>query len=243
MTTDGPGATESPYTVDGGRFQIEMTLFSYSSYAEPYAGAMYRLDSWAVGPINLKLGLFNSLDAQLVLEPYKHVFEREDGYYRDTREGIGDTTLRLKYNLWGNDSGRTALAVTPFVTLPTSAAGVGNANVQGGLLLPLEVELPWQFRLGVTSGFAAAENVFSSGRHAEFRNSIALDRELFWNLEGYVEFFSAVSTERGAGWTGTFDSGLIYWLTDNLQLNAGLNVGLTSSADDWHGFVGMAWRY
>jgi hypothetical protein len=30
MDTDGPGATESPYTVDAGHFQVEMTLADYA---------------------------------------------------------------------------------------------------------------------------------------------------------------------------------------------------------------------
>ncbi len=242
LIIDGPGATESPYTVDAGHFQIELTFFGYSSYTDLYEGEMYRLDVGIAGPVNLKVGLLNSLDVQLVLEPYKHVVEREGGYYRETRHGFGDTTVRLKYNLWGNDSGRTALAVTPFITFPTSAAGVGNARVEGGLLLPFSVELPWDSYLGLTSGFASAENVLTSGRNAEFRNSVALGRELSWDMEAYVEFFSSVTTERGAGWAGSFDLGLIYWLTDNLQLNAGLNIGLTGWADDWYGFAGMAWR-
>jgi len=52
-----------------------------------------------------------------------------------------------------------------------------------------------------------------------------------------------VSTERDTEWAGTFDTGLLYWLTEDLQLNVGVDLGLTDSADDWYGFVGMAWRY
>ena len=58
-----------------------------------------------------------------------------------------------------------------------------------------------------------------------------------------MELFSAVSTERDADWLGTFDTGLIYALTENIQLNTGVNIGVTRSADDWNGFVGLAWRF
>jgi len=243
MTIDGPGTTESPYTVDAGHFQIEMVLFGYSSYAEAAAEETYRLDEWSIGPMMLKLGLFNQLDVQLVLEPYNHVFEREGDYWRETSSGFGDTTLRLKYNLWGNDSGRSALALIPFVRFPTGAEGLTGEEVQGGLLLPFCLELPREFYLSLTSGFASEENLFSNGRQAEFRNSAALSREMFSALEGYVEFFSAVSTERDSPWVGAFGSGLSYWFTDDLLVNAGFSLGLTSGADDWHAYVGMAWRY
>ncbi len=48
-----------------------------------------------------------------------------------------------------------------------------------------------------------------------------------------MECFDAVSTERGVGRVTTFNTGLLYWLTDNLQLNAGVDIGLTAGADDW----------
>jgi len=67
--------------------------------------------------------------------------------------------------------------------------------------------------------------------HTEFGNSIALGHSLFGKLAGYVEFFSDVSTERGARWVGTFGMGLIYELTTNMQLDAGMNIGVTRSAE------------
>jgi hypothetical protein len=242
MDTDGPGATESPYTVDAGHFQIEMTFLAYTSERDPFDGETYELDAWAIAPMILKVGLFNRLDAQLVLEPY-NVVRESVGTNRVTSRGFGDTTLRLKYNFWGNDSGRTAFAATPYVKFPTSGEGLGNNSVEGGLILPLSVDLPQEFWLGLTTRFDAVRNFAESGYHAEFINSIAFGHDLFGNLFGYVEFFSAVSTERDADWVGTFNTGLIYSLTDNLQLNAGVNLGVTRAADDWSAFFGMAWRF
>jgi len=242
LDTDGPGSTESPYTVDAGHFQVEMTLVGYTSDRQSFAGVRQRFEAWAIAPMNLKIGLLNQLDAQLLLEPYILLYEREDGS-RVTRHGFGDTTVRLKYNFWGNDGGRTAFAATPYVKFPTSQDGVGNRGVEGGLILPLAVELPRAFYLGTTTRFDAVRSEDEPGYHAEFVNSIAFGHVLFGKLFGYVEFFSAVSTKRDADWVGTFDTGLIYELTENLQLNAGVNIGVTRSADDWNGFVGLAWRF
>jgi hypothetical protein len=244
MTIDGPGATESPYTVDAGHFQMEVNWVSYSTYKGRVEGVKERVEQWSIGPVTLKAGLWNALDAQLVLEPYHRVFEREEDGFRETREGFGDTTWRVKYNVWGNDGGRTALGVVPYVIFPTSGAGVGNRDVQGGVLAPLNVELPGEFHLGVTAGVGSAQNEFSSrGRHAAFRNSAALFRELFWGLEGYVEYFSLVSTERRSPRADTVGGGLSYWLTEDLQLNGGVSRGVTRGADDWALFFGAAWRY
>src|SRR5438552_9422419 len=70
MDTDGPGSTESPYTVDAGHFQVEMTLVGYTSDRQSFDGVTQRFEAWAIAPMNLKIGLLNRLDAQLLLEPY-----------------------------------------------------------------------------------------------------------------------------------------------------------------------------
>jgi hypothetical protein len=160
-----------------------------------------------------------------------------------TRRGFGDTTFRLKYNFWGNDGGRTAFAATPYVKFPTSQEGIGNRGVEGGLVLPLGVELPSDFWLGWTPRFDAVRNEDKPGYHAEFVNSVEVGHDLFGNLSGYLEFFSAASTERDADWEGTFDPGLIYEVTENLQFIAGVDIGVTRSADDWAAFLGLTWRY
>jgi hypothetical protein len=242
LDIDGPGSTESPYTVDAGHFQVEMTLVSYTYDRESFDGVTQQFEEWAIAPINLKIGLLNQLDVQVLLEPYNAQYEREDGT-RVTRRGYGDTTLRVKYNFWGNDGGRTAFAATPYVKFPTSQDGIGNRGVEGGVVLPLAVNLPRAFYLGVTARFDAVRDEEESGYHAEFINSIAFGHDLFGSLFGYVEFFSAVSTERDSNWVGTFDPGLIYELTENVQLNLGLNIGVNRAADDWTAFAGMAWRF
>src|SRR5688500_17973135 len=76
MDTDGPGTTESPYTVDAGHFQIEMTFLAYAAERDPFEGEPYELEALAILPMILKVGLFNRVDAQLVLEPHHVVRER-----------------------------------------------------------------------------------------------------------------------------------------------------------------------
>ena len=93
MDTDGSrgGSTESPYTVDAGHFQVEMSLVGYTSDRESFDGVTERFEAWAIAPMNLKIGLLNQLDAELLLEPYNLLYEREDGSLV-TRRGFGDTT-------------------------------------------------------------------------------------------------------------------------------------------------------
>jgi hypothetical protein len=219
-----------------------MRLVVYTYDRESFDGVTQRFEEWSIAPMNLKIGLLNQLDVQVLLEPYNVHYEREDGT-RVTRRGYGDTTVRVKYNFWGNDGGRTAFAATPYVKFPTSQDGIGTRGVEGGLVLPLAVELPSAFDLGLTTRFDAVRNEDELGYHAEFVNSVEFGHDLFGSLYGYVEFFSAVSTERDSNWEGEFITGLIYELTKNVQLNLGLSIGVTRSADDLTAFAGMAWRF
>ncbi len=131
----------------------------------------------------------------------------------------------------------------PFVKFPTNQHDLGNSAVEGGIIFPLAIELPGKFDLGAMTEVDSVRNENSSKYHAEFINSITVGHALVGELSAYAEFFSAVSTERDAKWIGTFDFGFTYKLTPNVQLDTGLNVGLTRSADDLNPFVGVSVRY
>jgi hypothetical protein len=81
------------------------------------------------------------------------------------------------------------------------------------------------------------------GYHTAFINSIAFGHDIYGKLGGYLEFFSEVSTESGSPWLGTVDLGLTYSLTKDIQLDAGVNIGITKSADDVSPFLGLSWRF
>jgi len=242
MSTDGPGTTESAYTVDAGHFQIEMTLASYARDQDSIPGVAERVETWSIAPMLLRAVLRNSLEAQVALEPYHHV-EIRDSTGRTTLRGFGDTTLRLKANIWGNDGGPTAFAITPYLKLPTGDVSFGRSRVEGGVVLPFEATLPSEFYLGLTTRFEAVQDEEGEGYHAEFVNSIAFGHDLIEEIFGYVEFFSAVSAKRSTPWVGALGTGLIWTLTENFQLNVGMHIGLTRFADDWGSFAGLAWRF
>lgn len=244
MSTDRPDKTESAYTVDAGHFQIEVDLVSYSHDRDKSGGGDTRVESWAAAPINFKMGLLNNVDLQTVIETYNHV-RTEDRVARTTtrQSGFGDVLSRLKVNLWGNDGGTTALAVMPFVKFPTNQDDLGNDSVEYGLIVPLAVELPAGFGLGLMTELDINRDAAGSGRHAEFVNSITLSHSLCGDLGGYAEFWSLVSAENGTPWQGSVDLGLTYGLTEDIQLDAGVNLGVTRSAEDVNPFVGVSFRF
>src|SRR5678815_4094255 len=73
MSTDRPDKKESAYTVDAGHFQFETDLVSYTRERDRSGGGDMRTDAYAIAPVNLKLGLLNNVDLQIVLDTYNRV--------------------------------------------------------------------------------------------------------------------------------------------------------------------------
>jgi len=247
LSTDRPDKTESPYSVDAGHFQIEWDLFAFTRDRRNPDNDGTQVDTYSFAATNFKIGLLNNVDVQFIFEP--HTIEKtrarnEDNViFRDTKQGFGDITTRVKINLWGNDGGKTAFAIMPFIKLPTNEEDLGNDNIEGGVILPLAVELPMGWGMGIMTEIDAVRNEEAKRYDAEFINTITFSHDIIGNLGGYVEFFSSVSSAKASLWVGTFDAGLTYGLTDNIQLDAGVNIGLTRSADDINPFLGLTVRF
>jgi hypothetical protein len=247
MSTDRPDKTESAYTLDAGHFQFEMDSFAFSRDRRNPDNDGTKVDSYTFAATNLKLGLTNNIDLQFVFEPHNIQKTRardDDGVvFHETREGFGDLTSRVKFNIWGNDGGMTALAIMPFITVPTSQDDLGTNKVEGGIIVPLAVALPCEFNMGVMTEVDFIRNEDADRHDAVLINSITFSHSLIGELNGYVEFFSAVNTAKASEWEGTVDVGFTYGLTDDIQLDAGVNVGVTRSAEDVNPFLGLTMRF
>jgi len=244
LVTDRPDKTESPYTVDAGHFQIEADVVSYSYDRHNLDRSDTGVETVAIAPVNLKVGLLNQVDFQLVLQTYTSVRARDraSGLVRKNR-GFGDVITRVKVNLWGDDGGRTAFGVMPYAKWPANQDHLGNNSVEGGVILPLALDLPHGWGVGLMTQYDFNRNSSGGDYHAEFINSITFGRVLIGQLAGFMEFFSSVSSERGSTWVGTVDVGFTYALTKDIQVDAGINIGVTRSADDWNPFLGISWRF
>jgi len=238
LSPDRPDKVESPYTLDAGHFMLEMDFVTYTH--DDTDGV--RTETWNVAPVNLKVGLLNNMDFQLIYDNYVHV-HTEDRLGTTTQSGFGDLTPRLKINLWGNDGGNTAFALLPFVKFPVNTDRIGNDAVEGGMILPLAVKLPAKWDMGLEAAASCFRNDTGSGYHADFIEAVTFDHTIIGKLSGYCEFFSDLSTEGGPGWIGTVDVGLEYKVTEDVQLDCGGNFGVTRAADDVNVFTGITVRF
>src|ERR1700690_1747956 len=115
FSTERPPKANSPYTVDAGHFQYEtdIAVFGYGNTDG------VKTQDWTMVDPTLKLGLTNTIDAELQITPYESVVTKSAG--NTTRvSGFGDVFARLKINVLGDDQGAVAGALFPYVKLPTA---------------------------------------------------------------------------------------------------------------------------
>ena len=229
MSADRPDFTESPYTVDAGALQLEMSFFDYAKSGGDH--------SWTVAPVNLKLGLLNNVDLQFVYDPYTEVTEDEQ-----TTSGFGDDfQFRLKVNLWGNDGGETALAIMPFLTVPTGSDD--DKHLEGGLIVPFGMDLCEGVGLGLMFDTDFFYDTLDDGYDTDFVGTGVIGVDLTDRVGLYCEGIAIWSTDSSVAFRGVLGVGGTYALTENLQLDAGVNIGLAGEVDDVNVFTGVTVRF
>ncbi len=242
MSTDRPDTTESPHTVDAGHVQIELSFVDLSFDRSNEDSQTTR--AYGFAPMLLKVGLLNDVDLQVGIDPYsrEHIDDRPTGAAR-TIDGFGDTMLRLKVNLLGNDGGDIAFALMPFVKFPTADGHVGNGNIEGGLIAPVAIELPGGFSLGMMAEVDFIRSAADDRYVVDFAHTAVVGRALTEDLEGYVEYAGFVNLNGDEDYRGYADAGLAYAVTSDVQLDTGVRFGLTEAADDVGVFAGLSLRF
>lgn len=246
MTTDRPDTTESPFTVDAGRVQVETNLFGYARSRRDVDGTI--TDTYEFATTNIRIGLTSSAEINFVLQPYGIVSAHPVTPAAATRSsGVGGLDIRAKFNLWGNDTfekSGSALALLPFVTLPTDRNnGISPEFVEGGLIVPLAVKLADKFGLGLNGGIVYTRDSDASGYRAEYLSSASLAYEWSEKLGSYYEVAARFHTEDPRGDIVVLGTGVTYKFNKNVQFDAGVNFGVTSAADRVNPFIGLATRF
>lgn len=236
METDRPDATESAYTVEAGHFQVETDLFKVTRNKNAEFLNIQNVFNLA----NFKLGLTEKMDIQLVVPTYVTNTTRElsTNNVIDKTAGFDDITLRLKYNIWGNAGGKTAFAVLPFLSFPTSS--FSDNGIQGGIVFPFALQLQEGLNAGAQAGAEIVKEA-NNRYYTNFLYSVTLGKSLSKRASVFAEVFSTYSA-----YAKTADiylnGGVIYSISQNVNIDAGFNYGVNKGADKIF-FTGFSLRY
>lgn len=230
-----PFVTEDTGTQGRGRFELELGL---EYVRDKEAGASAR--GWEFGP-QLSYGAAESVDILLLL-PY--LMQRSsEPMTREARDsGIGDFSATVKWRF--HERGPLSLALLPEVTFATGneAKGLGSGRASAGVSLVSTMELdPWNFDLQ----FGYRNN----------RNRVEERRDLYQISSAVTYQVSPrwrVGTDIGVGTNPDPASntppafllgGVIYQLSDLVDLDFGVKAGLNRAADDYGVLAGVTLRW
>jgi Putative MetA-pathway of phenol degradation len=240
FNTDRPTKANVPYTVDAGHFQYETDLVNFTHQV---TGPVHTNTILAPNP-TFKVGVTNNADLEVnVPLAGVHTFGSST-QPSSTLWGIGDTFVRAKVNLWGNDGGSSAAAVIPYVKAPSAPIGIGNGAAEEGLIAPVALSLPKDFTLLLVPEIDALKDSGDNGRHANFIFDINLSREVIKNVTAYVELWSDYDNDPIVKTTQvSFDTALSWIVFPNVQLDVGANFGLNSVTPAVQVYTGLSQRF
>jgi Putative MetA-pathway of phenol degradation len=240
FSTDRPTKSNVPYTVDAGHFQYETDLMNFTHQV---TGSVHTNTILVPNP-TFKVGVTNNADLEInVPIAGVHAFSSSTGP-SSTIWGIGDTFVRAKVNLWGNDGGSNAAALIPYVKAPSAPLGVGNGAVEEGLIVPVAFGLPNNFALLLVPEIDVLRDGADDGRHPNFIFDVNLSREVIKNVTAYAEFWADYNNDPVVKTTQlSFDTALAWTVFPNVQLDVGANFGLNAVTPAIQVYAGASQRF
>jgi hypothetical protein len=246
MTTERPSKTDSPYSLDAGHFQVESNLFQSVHNDDCIGGTCTdtRQTYWG-GSTNLRIGLLDNTDLQIISDLFRSVESKDKTTGDKSRhDGFGDTQVRLKVNLTGNDpSSKFSLGIIPYVKIPTNQDDLGNDRYEGGIGLPFNINFSDGWSLGGMTQYNLISDADGTGYDSAYANSLIVGKSITDKVSGYGEFYTYKADQQGAHCLNTADFGVIYAINSKLRVDANVAFGVSDAADDTNFFLGTAYRF
>lgn len=237
METDRPDVTESPYTVDAGHFQYETDIIGLTREKSDFKNTKTLL----INQANLKIGLTGSTAIQIGFETYGWQKEKDlNTGITESKHGVGDLNIRIKQNIIGNNKGNFALAILPYVKIPTSQYEDDDL-VEGGLTVPMIYKFSGEWKLGFQVEVDRLKDTDEHAMHTELLQTLTISHPLSKNIEGIAETYYTYDFKAHEIYN-FINAAVQMEVAKNFKIDAGLNYGIQHHAEKRY-FLGASYRY
>jgi hypothetical protein len=239
ICADRPGLATPTCSVPVGQVQVEIGMIDW--VRDRSRGI--RTDELAIGDTSVKVGVTDRLHFEVSGLPFIRS-HTHDVTAKTAASGVGDVSVAAKYRLT-EDSGALQVALRPFVKLPTSKMPLGNGHVEGGLILPVEYALKGsELAIVWSPEVDILPDEEGTGHHVATTQVIGVAFPLSSRTTASVEFSGAWDWDRATTSREFVVGGsLAHLLSRDLQIDAGVNLGLNRSAPDLELYSGFAIRF
>jgi len=222
----------SPNTIKAGSFQFQTGVdLSYREWDTRF-GVQRTSRQWTLGDTWVTYGVTKDLEFQAGIPLWQL---NRDGFRTDLlKDHQSDTTfgnnvtLRGRYNLWGNDGGRTSLGLLGTVVLPTGSCD----SYEYGLAAAFSYRTTCNADMRFSTGFMLMENR-DNGWNPAYDNRLSISHSIIGGLSGLVAFDARISTERRTEWSTSVEAGLFYNFTPVDQLFGGSSFHTSGRTPDF----------
>jgi len=235
---DRPGKATPACILDVGRLQLETGLAD----AALQRGGGQRDDVYTIGQTEIRYGIASHTELEAVVTPWSIERSRDAGG-RTRRSGFGDLALGFRTALSDPDGKGTLVSLQAFATAPTGTHHQGAGDWEGGVRLPVSADLGGGFSLGVTPEADLRRDGDAHGRHLAFSTAVSVGHALGPLSVGAELWAEGDEDPGGHVNSASFDLSAAWMAAKDLQLDAGLNAGLTHDTPDLELYVGVARRF
>jgi len=231
--------SESPTTVERGRWLVEADLYSaaYDRHTYQRDGVHYR--STYVGSWLLSTGIAAKVDVQGGLDTWREERAAGDGWSERGR-GVGDAWLRAKWNFAGDEANGPAWALLPYVKLPLADRDVGNGRGEPGCAVVFGRPLENDRWCNATVGLDWLDDG-GGGRSVGYYGSLALTWPCGQGVSAYAEAVAGMNAEATREWSGELGLGLTRDFGRGVILDLAVYVGVTRAAPDVTPVLRLVW--
>jgi hypothetical protein len=159
-------------------------------------------------------------------------------------EGFADPSVGAKAVLRVDADERRAspqVALLFGTTLPVGSSELREPHAQPFTVLALSWGLSESVSLGANLGAALASD--GGEQYGELSGSVAAGFSVTDRVGVFVELFGFVPESDGGPETSYLDAGITRLLSNDLQLDLRVGVGLDDEADDLFAGIGVSWRH
>ena len=225
IDTDRPDLTDGTGTVARGHVQLE------SGYTLVWSRRGFL--SLSVPELFARIGMFDGVELRIG-ETYRRT---DEGSERATLRGWDDLQLGTKIRLASQRGNRPSFSMELFTSLATGADAIsaGRPLPGGALLAEWDGDGPWSVGAEVQASRDPDDGIaWSPSLSIQFRPVDA--------LQFYGEFYTQQSTGAVAPGESYFNAGVLFLLSNNVQIDARFGVGLNNAAARNYFGMGLSLR-
>ncbi len=246
LSTDRPGFSNTASLVPRGHTHLEIGhIYSYDQEKRS------ETQSHLVPGTSLRVGLLDDFELRVgwsgmsLTETKFPDVSRAGRHFKNHQHDDGATDMSVGFKmpiLKHSDTNHLPnLSMVPSISLPTGTDSKTTGDVDPTFQLAWNYPITPKFLLYGVGSIAAISD--ADGRYAQSTGSLAESYTITDKLSFFIEYFGIYPSTRSTDCQHNINGGPVYLITDNIQLDLAVGMGLNEEAPDFFINWGVSIRF